>query len=182
MRYPKPRIASHVRYRLSHDFTGHPNATNLALQEGVCFSPPFPKPYFACQFYESEEDKHTEYYEELHQFEWNNFNRLNSISVLQQAGYDRYQRIKSCRHNFSSSEIDLIMNASLMYVLKEGEVAYSPATGKQLFEFSNGTLRRVMDWNKLVKKMATEYNITDIVPKLLTRRQIKNYQKNNHFR
>lgn len=99
MYYPKPRIASHVRYRTDKIFAGSGNkiAIKRLIDLGQCFSPPFPKPNNSfCKLNPSTADQENVIFDEMHKFELTNWVSITPFKDLLQAQRDRYHRIKDC--------------------------------------------------------------------------------------
>lgn len=72
MYIPKPRIATHARYRGHHEPNFFKFPTNLVLlyQRGICLSPPFPRNEEECRNPATQTPIYYGYYEEMHRYEF----------------------------------------------------------------------------------------------------------------
>ena len=91
MYLPKPRIATHARYREVK--RGEPHIAkyieqlNIVFQRGVCISPPFPKQEEICK----EDPTNTQgFYEEMHRFEFFWWDKLQKPADLKSEFDKRY--------------------------------------------------------------------------------------------
>jgi hypothetical protein len=105
MRKPKPRIATHVRYRgcprcsvLNFDANKHIIRYYNFLLMGYCYGPPFPHNETKCQ----NETKPYDYYYEMYNFEYIDYTKLNTGEDLSVASTARYERIKHCQYEYKN--------------------------------------------------------------------------------
>lgn len=168
MRYPKPRIALHSNYRNFKElhFVGSADEYSvlITLQAGVCFGPPFPKPYRMCNFYNRDEQYRSVVYEEFFKFEMFDWTRTNSADALQKAMHDRFLRIEHCEHEYLSKNLTALMTFNIP---KERDLIYTELTGKSMFIFLNGTLFQFPNYDTFVKM--------DCVGKPTTRMERRNF-------
>ena len=113
MYLPKPRVATHARYRGKKDpkILKWTEILNQMLQRGVCMSPPFPTEnyYKVCDNYQ--QTIRDGYFDEMHKFEYFDMTlaQYNSRESLQNEYRKRYKRIKNCTHEWDKDEIYRIM-------------------------------------------------------------------------
>ena len=104
MYLPKPRIATHARYREVR--RGEPHIAkyieqlNIVFQRGVCISPPFPKQEAVCQ---DDPTKVQGYYEEMHRFEF--------------FWWDKVQPQELLKSEFNKRYISLILTSLLLLII-----------------------------------------------------------------
>lgn len=90
---PKPRIATHARYRSDMVFIGKWNKTAALVQQGACYSPPFPKTDPYCT---KNHDPLTTYWPEMHQFEFADWNHKEQHDEILAMHVERHKRIRHC--------------------------------------------------------------------------------------
>lgn len=100
MRQPKPRVATHARYR-ANDTVFFPKGQQSTVEDfirvGNCYSPPFPKSDELCR---RQYDPLTTYWPEMHQFDLTDWNPSYPREQLLRAHVARHYRIRHC--NFTS--------------------------------------------------------------------------------
>lgn len=169
MRFPKPRIATHARYH-APPMVGDDHVMYDILQTGICMSPPFPKSYYPCTFYQVEDDFRTEVFEEMHRFEWSDFTSLVHHNDLASIAYARFNRFRHCNHTFEGMNITEVMTHRPR--IKDGDFIYTLETGRRIFYYANDTLRGFPNYDTYVAMGGTKKGNT-----LLTHRQYKNIPK-----
>ena len=130
---PKPRIATHARYRGHHlrDILLHPAEMNRAMQLGICISPPLAsyndqpslfytyvrsnnpicKSLIAQGFRRGDFDDSIArlgYYNEMWHFEGYDYQKMNTRESLQKEYAKRVNRIKNCQHHVPKGEVDIL--------------------------------------------------------------------------
>lgn len=108
MMYPKPRIATHARYRHKQHETlinTDINEMNKLLQKGVCMSPPFPNNHPICTSFP---DLNNGYNVDMHRFEFADWTKVNSREILKQAFNERKSRLINCNHIWDKNEMKLL--------------------------------------------------------------------------
>lgn len=115
MYLPKPRIATHVRYRTSPNtpvqefpnISKYRNKMNMLMQRGVCMSPPFPKTESVCDG--NQTFVVDGYNHEMHSFEYFDWRKVVSKEALVNEFNKRYERMKYCNHSWDPQEMSLVM-------------------------------------------------------------------------
>ena len=116
MHLPKPRIATHTRYRTSPNTPKekYPNIGllknrplyNLWLQSGYCESPPFPKLDAVCL---NRTSVWQGYYHEMHAFEYFDWAKTQPLGALRAEFSKRQARIANCTHEWDPVELKLVL-------------------------------------------------------------------------
>lgn len=128
---PKPRIATHARYRsygarYMGQITANRLHMNLLLQQGLCITPPLVKTANMTHWHRNNDIcehvifaekngarvrtvKEAGYYEEMHIFEYFDWTDRVPIEKLKKYYNDRIDRIKHCSHKVDPEEIKVIM-------------------------------------------------------------------------
>lgn len=115
MLLPKPRIATHVRYRTTHKSAAlFPNFAlpkqrgqfNLMMQAGYCISPPLPKSEPVCL---NQSSTHDGYHREMHYFEYFDWADVQPKEALQREFAQRQQRIANCTHDWDAAELSVVL-------------------------------------------------------------------------
>mmetsp|Transcript_30410 Transcript_30410/g.43567 ORF Transcript_30410/g.43567 Transcript_30410/m.43567 type:complete len:440 (+) Transcript_30410:2-1321(+) len=112
MYLPKPRVATHARYRGKNDpkIVKYTEVLNFLFQRGVCMSPPFPRTEKVCD--ETQQTVREGYFDEMHKFEYFDMTQIkynNTPEMLQHEFLMRYERIKNCSHDWPKEEMKRIM-------------------------------------------------------------------------
>jgi hypothetical protein len=108
MMFPKPRIATHARYRHKQHETlisSDINEMNKLLQKGVCMSPPFPTNSICSRFSDLNVNG---YNVDMHRFEFADWTKVNTKEVLQQAFNERKSRLINCTHEWDKNEMRIL--------------------------------------------------------------------------
>jgi hypothetical protein len=121
MYFPKPRIATHVRYRARHEpnIRREPALLNKLLQRGYCISPPLVKPpqhEVICNStvrYKFGNTNLQGYFEEMHRFEYFDWNCTSPspYAQIKEAFRQRQERLQNCTHEYDAGELATIMQA-----------------------------------------------------------------------
>lgn len=162
MKYPKPRVALHAKYRHpDKKIIDAPYYLNELFAMGMCYSPPFPKNYPWCKMFQS-----TDYIlEDYFMFEVNDWNQVVPFDQRLDAQRERYKNIGACQHNFSAYDLSTMKD---MYHIEEGWGVHVPSQGRTVFYFTNGTLRAIPNWDTAVALKATEpHGISNMMYNLL---------------
>ena len=115
MYLPKPRIATHTRYRVSKltpkkefpQIIKFRAKMNMLMQRGVCMSPPFPRVEAVCDH--TQRTIRDGYNHEMHAFDFFDMRKTNSNESLQLEYQKRHDRIKKCNHTWEPNEMRVIM-------------------------------------------------------------------------
>ena len=81
---------------------------NLFLQEGTCISPPFPRQESVCLSL-NRSTVEDGYYHEMHNFEYINYAKVNSVSDMKSEYNKRNERLRNCSHIWDKEEMKIIM-------------------------------------------------------------------------
>lgn len=165
MRYQKPRIAMHVKYRAVHDeiLENLPMLHDI-LALGICLSPPLPRKEPYCQLLQD--------YEHVLIDDYFKFEHMTWVPVIPAAERlaiqrDRYHQIAACNH--SSTDMDKFAAMNLLSPA-EGDVYYTKAEGRAIYMYTNRTLRRVPNWDtylamKLPDSKGMSHRLFTLIPK-----------------
>ena len=82
----------------------HPVEFNYFLQQGTCYSPPFPHTESVC-----EKVRPDHYYYEMHNFDYKDYSKIYPAQQLNEAAALRYERIKNCTHKWDEKDYNMVM-------------------------------------------------------------------------
>lgn len=99
---PKPRVATHVRYRSDYAFATL-KKISAYIDVGTCYSPPFPKTDALCL---QHHDPMTTYWPEMHRFENTDWNYDDQQRAILKAHVARHMRFKHC-HFVGNYSLDI---------------------------------------------------------------------------
>jgi hypothetical protein len=148
MKYPKPRVAMHAKYReKAEEILGNPALLQDTLAFGLCLSPPLPRtdlPF--CKLFRDNENVLLDDY---FKFETMNWNHVVPLAQRLAAQKRRYKEIANC--SLDGPDLGAWRARTEVLGIEEGGVYYTKATGRALFLYTNGTLRRLPDWTTVLK-------------------------------